>query len=70
KPIWVSESGEIGPNGQLPYVERTWPFLREKIPGIDLIFYYRFATQPPEPAYGLRQGGEVVSDLYLHLRDR
>lgn len=70
KAVWVTESGEANPSGQLPYVETVWPFLREKIPNITRIYYYRYANFGVEPPYGLRQGGNSVSDLYIHLRDR
>lgn len=70
KPIWITESGEPNVTGQLPYVETVWPFLREKVPGIQRIYYYRYATSPGELPYGLRQAGGIVSDLFIHLRDR
>lgn len=72
RPIWITESGEQGPNKQLPYVETAWPFLREEIPGIDRIYYYEFgSTAPLEANYGLRTGDAAfpVSDLYIHFRD-
>lgn len=72
KPIWVTESGAQGPNNQLAYVETAWPFLEEEIPGIDLFFYYNYAsTDPLELNYGLRNNdsSSLVSDLYVHLRD-
>ena len=73
KPIWITESGAQGVNEQLPYVETAWPFLREKIPGIDYIFYYQHTSQePPNTSYGLRNLSQdfPVSDLYVYLRDR
>ncbi|MCB0345445.1 MAG: cellulase family glycosylhydrolase [Bdellovibrionales bacterium] len=70
KAVWVTESGEPSAVGQLPYVETAWPFLREKIPNITRIYYYRYANSAGDLPYGLRQGGETVSDLYIHLRDR
>ena len=73
KPIWVTESGEQGPNKQLPYVETAWPFLLEKIPGIQRFYYYQYAsTDAAEFNYGLRTTDPEfpVSDLYVHLRDR
>lgn len=71
--VWITESGERGTNQQLAYVETAWPYLREKIPGIDRIYYYKFASdQAPEHGYGLRNSDAQfpVSDLYVHLRDR
>ncbi len=72
-PIWITESGEQGPNNQLPYVETAWPYLREKVPGIDRIYYYQFAeTGSPETSFGLKtvDSGTTLSDLYIFLRDR
>lgn len=73
KTIWITESGAQGVNQQLPYVETVWPFLREKIPGIDFIFYYQHTSEElAESSYGLRTSDSnfPVSDLYVFLRDR
>lgn len=73
KPIWVTESGEQGPNRQLPYVETAWPFLSEEIPGIQRFYYYQFGeTTPLDINYGLRTTSPdfPVSDFYIFLRDR
>lgn len=68
--IWITESGEVGPNSQLPYVEEVWPFLRSEIPGIDRIYYYRY-TAPANPfeSFAMRTEDATfpVSDLYVHL---
>jgi hypothetical protein len=72
KTIWLTETGETGPNEQLAYVETAWPFLKEKIPGIDRFYYYEYgSTQPLESNYGLRTTDPAfpVSDLYVYLRD-
>lgn len=72
-PIWITESGEQGPNKQLAYVETAWPFLKKEIPGIQRFYYYEFASKAPlEQNYGLRTGDPSlpVSDLYVFLRDR
>ncbi len=72
-PIWITESGENGPNNQLAYVETAWPFLKEKIPGIARIYYYQYGeTTPPAQNFGLRTTDPLtpVSDLYIFLRDR
>ncbi len=73
KPIWVTESGRQGVNNQLAYAEQIWPYLRENVPGIGRIYYYRFAENTPaDVSYGLRTPDEgfPVSDLYIALRDR
>jgi hypothetical protein len=73
KPIWITESGAQGVNSQLEYGERVWPFLTDKIPGIERIYQYQFAeATPADVTYGLRNlsGDLPVSDLYVHLRDR
>ncbi len=73
KRIWVTESGEQGFDRQLAYVERTWPFLQDKIARIDRFYYYQFATNASaESAYGLKNFSQnnPVSDLYVYLRDR
>lgn len=73
RPIWISESGERGVNNQLAYVEEVFPFLRERIPGIDVIFFYQFTdSEGPGQTFGLRNPdpGAPVSDLYIHLRER
>ncbi len=73
KPIWVTESGEVGPNNQLAYVERAWPFLREKVPGIVRFYYYEYSSTAPLTAnFGLRTSDPAfpVSDLYIHLTQR
>ena len=55
RPIWITESGQMGIDKQLAYVETAWPFLRDKIPGIDRIYYYQFASnQPASTAFGLK----------------
>ena len=72
KTIWITESGETGPNEQLAYVETAWPFLKGKVPGIDRFYYYEYgSTQPLESNYGLRTTSPEfpVSDLYIYLRD-
>lgn len=69
-PIWITESGEMGPNNQLEYVEVTWPFLREEIPSIDRIYYFQYGEVVPDDInFGLRTLN-VVSDLFVHLRER
>ena len=71
-PIWVTESGEQGPNNQLAYVEEVWPFLTEKVPGIQRFYYYQFTgTEPVAQNFGLRTNDPAfpVSDLYVELRD-
>jgi len=72
KPIWVTESGQTSPNEQLAYVETTWPFLLEKIPGIQRFYYYQYGgTEPLESNFGLKTTDPSfpVSDLYVRLRD-
>jgi hypothetical protein len=72
KPIWVTESGAQGIGQQLEYGERTWPFLKEEIPGIQRIYQYQFA-EPTDPTvtYGLKNlSSTPASDLYVFLRDR
>lgn len=72
-PIWITESGAQGVNSQLAYGEEVWPFLQEKISGIQRIYVYQF-TEATDPAttYGLRNLSPTlpVSDLYVWLRDR
>lgn len=71
KPIWMTESGIQG-SSQLAYVETTWPFLQEKIPGIERIYYYEYGdTVPVSQNYGLKTTDPQfpVSDLYIYLRD-
>lgn len=72
KPVWITESGEQGPNNQLAYAEVAWPFLIEKVPSIDRIYIYEYASNAPlSENWGLRTGDESfpVSDLYVNLRD-
>jgi len=70
RPIWVTESGAQGVNSQLEYGERTWPFLFEKIQGLQRIYVYQY-TESSEPGvtYGLRNlsSSQPVSDLYVWL---
>ena len=71
--LWITESGKQGVNSQLPYGERTWPFLREKISNIDRIYVYQFTEATPSGStFGLRNLDPAfpVSDLYVHLRER
>lgn len=72
--VWITESGAQGINSQLAYAEQVWPFLTEKIPAIERIFYYQYSdgTAPPESTYAMRtlDSGFPVSDLYVFLRDR
>ncbi len=73
KPVWVTESGAQGVNSQLAYGEEVWPYLIEKVPGIARIYVYQFTeATPADVTYGLRNltEGLLVSDLYVHLRDR
>lgn len=72
-PVWVTESGEQGPDRQLQYVEQVWNFLDEKMPGkIQRFYYYQFGEPvAPESNFGLRMNGPVfVSNLYVHLSER
>lgn len=71
-PIWVTETGAQGVNNQLAYGEEVWPFLKEKIPGIDRIYIYQYTeATPASTTYGLRNltAGSSLSDLYIWLRD-
>ena len=70
RPVWVTESGEVGPDRQRAYVETVWPFLDEKMPGrIERFYYYQFGeTGAPENNFGLKMNGPVfISDLYAFL---
>ena len=70
KEIWITESGQQGPNDQLAYVETVWPFLTDKIPGIKRIYYYEYSsTAPIRESYGLRSTDQAfpVSDFYVSL---
>lgn len=72
-PIWVTESGAQGVNNQLAYGEEVWPYLVEKVPGVQRIYQYQFTeATSPEVTYGLRNlsADSGVSDLYVWLRDR
>jgi Cellulase (glycosyl hydrolase family 5) len=73
KRIWITESGNQGVSKQLEYGERTWPFLREKIPSIERVYVYQFAEATPSASsYGLRtlDPAAPISDLYVSLRGR
>ena len=73
KPIWITESGAQGFDKQLEYGQRVWPFLIDKIPGIERIYQYQFTeASPADVTYGLRNlsGNFPISDLYVYLRDR
>ena len=73
KPIWVTETGQQGPDKQLAYVETAWPFLKQKISSIERFYYYQYTdtTQPVTSNFGLRttDSSFPVSDLYVYLRD-
>ena len=72
RPIWVTESGEQGPNNQLAYAETVWPFLKEEIPQIERFYYFQYGeTGPVESNFGLRttDPSAPVSDLFISLRD-
>lgn len=72
-PIWVTESGVQGVEKQLAYGEEVWPYLQDKIPGIQRIYQYQFTdANPPDSTYGLRNlsSDRALSDLYIWLRDR
>ena len=73
KGILVTESGAQGIAEQLAYGEKVWPYLLEKIPGIERIYIYQF-TEDSSPAntYGLKNPSREnpVSDLYEHLKER
>lgn len=72
KPIYITESGEQGPNNQLAYVEKTWPFLTDHIGSIQRFYYFEYgSTAPTEQNFGLRTTDPnfPVSDLYINLRD-
>jgi hypothetical protein len=72
KPIWVTESGEQGPNNQLAYVEEVWPFLSKEIPAIDRFYYYIYASAGmAQDNFAMRSTDSAfpVSDLYVYLRD-
>ena len=71
KPMWITESGAQGAGAQRAYVEEVWPFLQERIPQIDRIYYYQFTENTPAATtYGLKSYSGVISDLYTFLRDR
>ncbi len=73
KPIWITETGEQGPNNQLEYAETTWPFLVEQIPQIERFYIFQYGeTGPVGNNFGLRttDPSAPVSDLYINLRDR
>ncbi len=69
-PIWITESGAMGPNNQLAYVETVWPFIDDEFGGkIQRFYYYQFGeTGPNDSNFGLRQNGPIlISDLYASL---
>lgn len=71
-PVWITESGEQGPNEQLAYAEQMWPFLTKREAKIERIYQYEFAsTAPLEQNFGLKTDdpSAPVSDLYIWLRD-
>jgi len=69
-PIWMTESGEMGPLNQLEYAEVTWPFLRNEIPALDRIYYFQYGEViPSDVSFGLRTL-DGVSDLFVHLQER
>lgn len=73
KVVWATESGEQGFDKQLAYVEQVWPFIKEKIPQLERIYYYQFAEDSAATStYGLKNltEGLTISDLYVFLRDR
>ena len=73
KRIWVTESGEQGFDKQLDYAQRTFPYLKDKIDGLDRIYIYQFTEATGKNStYGLRSldGENPLSDLYVNLRDR
>ena len=71
--LWITESGIQGVNNQLAYAEQVWPFLRENINNLDLIFIYQHTEAvSPNDTFGLENlDSELpVSDLRVHLVDR
>jgi len=73
QPIWVTESGAQVVNKQLASGEEVWPYLQEKIPGIQRIYQYQFPeASDPGSTYRLRNlsANAALSDLYVWLRDR
>lgn len=71
RPLWMTESGRQGFEGQRDYVLRLWPFLRENIRGIRLMFYYQFTEgTDAQASYGLRNidRNNGYSDLYYYLK--
>ncbi|MEZ4754234.1 MAG: cellulase family glycosylhydrolase [Bdellovibrionota bacterium] len=71
--LWVTESGIQGVNEQLAYGEQVWPFLRENLNNLDLIFIYQHTeATSPESTFGLENlDPELpVSDLRVHLVER
>jgi hypothetical protein len=73
KPIWVTESGAQGVTSQLAYCEEMWPFLIDRVNGLQRFYYYQLTEATPAAAtYGLRNldAGSAISDLYIFLRDR
>lgn len=72
KPIWVTESGIQGVNEQLGYAEQVWPYLDEKVNGVQRFYWYQYAENTPAAStYGLKNPDQnaPVSDLYVWLRD-
>jgi len=70
KAIWVTESGIKGPNNQLAYVQTVWPFLDDKISGIQRFYYYEYSSTAAAPeSFGMRSNDQAfpVSDLYVEL---
>jgi len=72
RPIWITEIGAQGVNSQLAYGEQVWPFLLDKISGIQRIYVYQLTEDTASNVtYGLRNldSAAPVSDLYVYLRD-
>ncbi len=70
KIVWVTESGIQGANNQLAYAQEVWPFLTDKIPAVQRIYYYTYSsTGAAASSFGMRNTDPVfpVSDLYVHL---
>jgi hypothetical protein len=68
KRIWITESGEQGSDKQLAYGEEVWSFLFDKISNLERLYIYQFTENTPaDVSYGLKNGSNTVSDLYVWL---
>ena len=67
RPIWITETGAVGPENHRPWVEEVYPALRAALPNLEQIFFFELYDLQPR-AFRLldiaeREDGSITAEV-------